>query len=103
MVHSGVCSKAQGEQGINLQLSQGLQSQLTFRHHCGSYLIADESRSSKEQILSPGRWGNLGAFLRNHTDYVLIQMENSELRWLGESLKLKTENESKLTLNSILG
>lgn len=30
-------------------------------------------------------------------------MENSNLGWLGESLKLKSENESKLAINSILG
>lgn len=29
------------------------------------------------------------SFLRKDTDSALIQMENSDLGWLGESLKLK--------------
>lgn len=49
------------------------------------------------------RQGNLYIFLRNHTDSALIHKENSNFGWLSETLKLKTENQSKLTLNSILG
>lgn len=70
MVDSGFCSKAQREQRVNLQLfTIGLQMRVTFLKRKAT------------------RW-NLDVFLGNLTDSALIQMENSTLGCLDESLKL---------------
>lgn len=98
MVHSGVCSKAQGEQGINLQLSQGLQSQLRSLWKLSACKLVTFLK--RTDFITRKMRRSVCLSKKSHRFFFDL---NGKLKFGMAMWKFKTEHESKLTLNSIPG